>query len=61
MIVDYATGAMFNLEPDMINVSLQKVTATSGDDEVLYALLTIVDEDGKQSHTAVEMTPVATD
>lgn len=61
VIVDYVTGAMFNLEPDMISVSLQKVTATSGDDEVLYALLTIVDEDGKQSHTAVEMAPVATD
>ena len=57
-VIDYATGSLFKLEPNTINVSLQKVAATSGDDEVIYAFLTIVDEDGKQSHTAVEMTPL---
>ena len=58
-IIDYATGSLFKLEPNTINVSLQKVAATSGGDEVIYAFLTIVDGDGKQSTTAVEMTPLA--
>ncbi len=59
LLVDHFSGALYKLEPNTINVSLQKVAATSGDDEVLYAFLTIVDEDGKQSTTAVEMTPLA--
>ena len=58
-VIDYATGSLFKFEPNTINVSLQKVAATSGDEEVIYAFLTIVDEDGKQSTTAVEMTPLA--
>ncbi len=56
--IDYATGSLFKHEPNTINVMLQKVTAMSGGDEVIYAFLTIVDEDGKQSTTAVEMTPL---
>lgn len=57
-VIDYATGSLFKLEPNTINVSLQKVTAMSGGDEVIYAFLTIVAEDGKQSTTAVEMAPL---
>ena len=57
-VIDYATGSLFKFEPNTINVSLQKGTAMNGGDEVIYALLTIVDEDGKQSTTAVEMTPL---
>lgn len=60
-ITDYMTGAMFNLEPTTINVSLQEVTAQDGGGTAIYAFLTIVDEDGGHQHATVEMTPVTTD
>ena len=59
--VDYSTGAMYKLEPNSINVELKQVTAQGGEGSVLYAFLTVVDEDGRPQHGAVEMTPVAAD
>lgn len=59
--IDYTTGAMYKLEPSTINVQLKQVTAQGGEGSVLYAFLTVVDEDGRQQHGAVEMTPVAAD
>ena len=59
--IDYASGAMFKLEPRSINVSLQEVTAQDGGDTVIYAFLTIIGEDGTHQYTAVEMTPVVTE
>lgn len=61
LLVDHFSGAMYKLEPNTINVSLQKVTSMSGGDEVIYAFLTLADEDGQQSTTAVEMTPLTSD
>ena len=58
--IDYVTGAMFKLEPGSIHVSLKEVTAQDGSDSAIYALLTIVDAEGTRRHTAVEMTPAAT-
>ena len=48
-------------EPSTINVQLKEVTAQNGSDTAIYALLTIVYEDGKHQHATVEMTPVAAD
>ncbi|MDE0709351.1 MAG: PEGA domain-containing protein [bacterium] len=59
--VDFSTGAMYKLEPTSINVELKQVTAQGGEGSVLYAFLTLVDEDGRPQHGAVEMTPVAAD
>jgi hypothetical protein len=59
--IDYVTGAMYKLEPNTINVQLKQVTAQEGEGSVIYAFLTIADEDGTQRHGAVEMTPVAAD
>ena len=61
LLVDHFSGALYKLEPNTINVSLQEVTAQNGGDTAIYAFLTIVGEDGTHQHTAVEMTPVAAD
>ena len=52
---------MYKLEPNTINVQLKQVTAQEGEGTVLYAFLTVVDEDGAQQHGAVELTPIAAD
>ena len=59
--IDYLTGALFQLEPNHISVELKQVTAQEGEGSVIYALLTVVDEDGTQQHGAIELTPVAAD
>ena len=59
--VDYASGAMFVLEPGTIDVQLEEVTALDGGGSVLYALLTFVDEDGAPRRVPVRMTPALAD
>ena len=59
--VDYASGAMFVLEPGTIDVQLEEVTALDGGGSVLYALLTFVDEDGAPRRVPVRMTPAPAD
>ncbi len=61
LLIDGMGGAMYKLEPNSINVMLKQVTAQEGEGSVLYAFLTVVDEDGRPQHGAVEMAPVAAD
>ena len=56
--IDYATKAMFKLEPSTINVSLQKVTSQNGGDTAIYAVVTWVSDDGMQKYVTTEMEPV---
>lgn len=57
--VDYVTGAMFKLAPLTINVQLKEVTALDRGSSVLYAFLTIVNEDGTQQYATIKMVPIA--
>ena len=57
--VDFVSGAMFKLEPGSIHINLKEVTAHDESGSEVYAILTIVDEDGTPQHSAVKMTPVA--
>ena len=59
--VDFSTGAMYKLEPNSINVELKQVTAQEGEGSVIYAFLTIADDEGRQHHGAVEMTAISAD
>lgn len=54
MVIDYATGAMWNLEPEQVSVSL--VTASlNGADTRTYAVFMAVDEDGNLRSLAVPL------
>lgn len=55
--IDYVTGAMFKLAPLSINVQLKEVTALDRGSSVLYAFLTIVNEDGTQQYATIKMVP----
>ncbi|MDE2797924.1 MAG: PEGA domain-containing protein [Gemmatimonadota bacterium] len=57
--VDYVTGSMFKLAPLTINVQLKEVTALDSGSSVLYAFLTIVNEDGTQQYATIKMVPIA--
>lgn len=60
MAIDYFTGAMYPLEPGMINVTLTPVTAQDGS-ETLYAVLTVMGEDGEVNTESIKMEPLLFD
>ena len=61
LLIDGMGGAMYKLEPNSINVMLKQVTAQEGEGAVIYAFLTIADDEGRQHHGAVEMTATSAD
>jgi len=54
--IDFISGAINKLEPEMINVTLKKVIAFDGGSEI-YAFLTVVEEDGKSKYFRIKMVP----
>jgi len=55
LVVDGITGAMWQLEPDQIVVTLQ-VASLNGKDDQLFALISWLDENGQIANIPVELT-----